>query len=379
MATSNLAYFASIEIDNKKYVSNIRYNGLFCIDSRLNKITFLGRFPGYDDNFMGLHSIVKHIGNKLVFFPELGKSVHTFSLTDNTFESYEIDLWEKTEKKCVCGVMDDAEYIYIFPKYCKLPVIKLSKVNFTMESINVLDDVYKNLSDDDVLTMNFQCDSENGYFSIYNNNLLCEVDNEGRVFAHSVNDIKSIKNIVKKNGEFWILDENDLIEWDGREIKRIKNVFSWLPTCPDIAKMLMLNDSEMAILPEREDVLVVVNIEEETVQKYDIPADMLQIVNDETQNWRKYRTLYNDTKYLIIPPVSLKYEIWFDLHNREFVSREYIIEEGHPQFTSKTIYSESIIYGFPEYLEFIKKKNKTKDINESIIGKKIYTDIVGEK
>lgn len=378
MASSNLAYFASIQVGKKLYVSNVRYNGLFSIDTDTEEIVFLGRFPGYEDDFLGLHSSVILYDNALIFFPELGHSIDVFYIDEQKFESYKIKPWIEKGKSCVCaGVFEEGKYIYLFPRYYNQPVVKVSKLDFSMESLNVLTKIIENQTiKDDILTLNFSSEQGKTYFGIYNTNVFCVLNQINEINSYKINDINVIKSITYKDGNFWILSENELIEWNGTIRKRIARIFDETEKNMSISSMVVI-DNVIAILPTWEEMLIIVSKETGEVTKYDYPKEFLLYPKDEIIKWRRFREIRACGDWLRIPPACLKFEIWFNVRKRYFKMQEYVLVDGHPQFNSANVCNEGSIYNFLDFLNYLKSTefDKKKDIELGCIGKQIFREI----
>lgn len=324
-----LAYFAFIVIEDVMWVSNIRYNGIYSIDLLSGKTQFRGRIPGYEDSAMGLHTYVERYENKLVFFPQKGKSIDIYDLDTGEISSYPIDEWAAGgDKYSVAGALLKGDCFWIFPRYRKQPLVSFSMSDHMFrasgESLKKSNELAADA--DGNLTVSFAGIGDSGWFPIYGTNRVAEINiSKGTETIYTVKDAEALQTIAYDGCDFWLGGGPDIIVWNtGNErVKKYRDVVDIVDNKFTMSASFVCWQEYIFVLPLWLGRIKRINKKTGEILIYDNLPDRCYVIRDVIQYWRDLRDGYIRDGKLIINPISRNCEINIDIETGVISEKEY--------------------------------------------------------
>lgn len=179
---------AGVVIDNKVWFSNIKANGLFCIDTKTYMTNFVAHFP-LEDKYKGmLHKRCFECDKKLFFLPARADYLHIFSIYDSEFKSIKFEREDQKEAIIDAVQIDNIVYVFLNSRKIKLLMIDMKSENIV--EVKEFEDAVYNLFDEIVDISFFRCslDGKKILFSLSASDILCIWDTETK--SLSSNKIK---------------------------------------------------------------------------------------------------------------------------------------------------------------------------------------------
>lgn len=311
-----LAYVAGVYADEKYWVSNWRYNGLFSINNN-DEIQFVGRFEKYPVDLKGIHSCVKKHGKNLYFFPQKGRFINIYNMEQKQFSFLEIKPWSEYKMVSVIDVFEDETGFWLFPRYYELPIVKIDFEGNILSEYFINETKNISLSNNNIMTLSVCYGPANKiYLPIYNSNRIVEIDlANGDEKIWKLNSQYEFQTISYKDGYFWLSSGWDIILFNEffEEIERFAGIVECnqeneQKVAQKVAQIL-INEKYAYIIPVWYSRLLRIDIKTKNVDMISIDLEKTSFVNDTIKKWRTFRGGYLIGEEVRIYPVSLDSEI----------------------------------------------------------------------
>lgn len=124
-----------VEVDGDIYFSNWFYNGLFKVEIKTGRTTFLGYFNDENLTERNIHWELFLKGKRIFFLPRRGSHVHIYDLTRKSIESIEIRN-ATDEFDVIIEVIMQEDYLIFFPYEKKFPIKRLDLTTLKVENVD---------------------------------------------------------------------------------------------------------------------------------------------------------------------------------------------------------------------------------------------------
>lgn len=314
-AKSFIAYFASAIVDGKKYISNIRYNGIFVIDLETNKIEFVTRIPNYDDTAMGLHAYAFSIGDKIYFLPSKGKSIDVLDVKTRCTESYYIDCWQGEYDLIVSFAYVENEEIYMFPRFCKRSFIRFSTktgrfstvFEAANEKINQL-----GIFQESILTLSGQRSDDMVFLPLYLTDKVAVINTiTGQLDVIEIDSQAKITTLCVEDDTLWVDNDNKLLKYDltDKELIRVyENAFQGVEGKKN-TNFIVASHEKIYLLPQWLGDIRVLDKMDGTIRSLNWIGTFGNVVPDNIRTWRDIGSIIVDDKEIVIPSLSHQNEV----------------------------------------------------------------------
>lgn len=343
---NNLNYIASYVYEDKRFFSNIEYNGLFAEDITTHHIEFVSFFENemYTERF--IHRDVIGVGERLFFIPFFGKGVSVYNSLSKKMRFVEINA-KKNFSVVAAYLFKDKIIIVPSEISCGLFCLDINTLTINKIGLNITIDLSDKLVD-----LFGTCMYENKlYIAIYEDKQILEVDLESYdTVIHSLVGDYSIRNISIVDDKMWIvlLNEQSAIRVDLHNFNDIK-----------VTPIIIESDNERLLrVIEWNDEIIVLPGNDKFLYKYDNESQIFKKINKEIPSG-----FYGD--------IVGYYAIEKDL---------ILISQKHPGIESEIIDGRVIISNntesdidieyvqyekYDEYFSMLKKKSFEYDFEES--------------
>ena len=217
MFRKNHSFSAGQFDNNSLYFSDNGINGLFSIDMKSKKVTFLGQFEDEKPDSINLHRMCIKIDEKILFFPENAKCVHVYNLSSKSIDRIELNV-EKTNWLADACMSNDK--IYLFPHKISDAVLTIDlSTNSVYENItfnNNRNKIESYLSGKRAFTKAIE---KNGhvYLPLFSTSLILDYDSENGLITLVNTEIKDICTIYSyDNGFLLYTNSNDIYYLDSK-------------------------------------------------------------------------------------------------------------------------------------------------------------------
>ena len=365
----SLSFFAAIEKEDKIWVSNLRFNGLYVIDICTGECEFMGRFMGYKDDAVGLHEVVKEYDNKLFFFPHYSSSIDVYDIQRKTFYSCSINAWKGclTDRNFTCAI--DAfrfgDFFYLFPRFPNMPLIK-----YSISENRIVQEIELKLSnelrhfDEMNLTSNAICVDNKVFFPLFNSNKVIRFD----LMAETeeclvVEGIERINGVIAFDGsKFWINADSSIFVFDSNFVQK-----ACFMHCVSEKEMLIINyvfkDGVTYALPAWLGKIKKIDLENNILYEKEIEPSQLKVVEGVLSRWRNLGTVVEHGNYFLANPISL--DCAWKIDYSQFTI-EGIYYKAPINSLPKRDFSEDKIYhedgDFDDFLEYLIQQKMTRTL-----------------
>lgn len=187
---------------NKKYFSNVDFNGLFSVDLNDSNVEFLGYFP--EDKLIArfIHKSIIGINHCIFFFPLYGKGITIYNILEKKFIFKNIG--EKEQLFCVASTFIYNDKIIIIPANIQNNIYVLNYENYELKEVRCFKENHKVITVDLFGTVKYNEKIyivNRGTNEIYSINLL-NFDIE----KHTIKEMSNIRNINIIDGYIWLTD-----------------------------------------------------------------------------------------------------------------------------------------------------------------------------
>ena len=373
-----LSYFAYIDIDNTRWISNLRFNGLYAIDLKTNETTFHGRFSGLPLEGKGLHSFVKRYEDSLIFFPQEGSVINLYNMKTGEMSEVEVKEW-KDNRGIVSGVVQRADKFLLFPRYKNLSVLEFDSTDKKVKEFHSLSKLYALCESEEIeLTRNICCVDNKVWFCVYNSNKVVSFDLDSkREEIYEIKEAKELQCISYDGDKFWLGSGQDVLVWDmGDKVSnRVTNVIDNDKDNQIVS--ICIGKTSVSVIPMWRGNVSVIDKDTFKVHKYDLNEIEMTQVKDGISNWRDFKNAEVIEDKLVIHPVSYVEQVEMDCKHGECGSRKFLSDNASTDifdFSVSSKYEE--LFRLKRFL-FIIGKHATNDINikANHYGYKIYDEV----
>lgn len=308
-----LAYYAYVDYDGKRWVSNLRYNGLFAIDKVTKEVEYIGEFKGSKADKMGLHSMGRECDGKLIFFPQRSETIDIYDVEKNSFESIKMEPWMHLELKGCAGVVRMDERFWMLPRHVGGDVVLFdSKSRKFVDSFS-LKETNKLVEQDELLTMEIAYIDEKIWIPIYNTNKVVVVDILERQEEIFEIDDAVLQGGVEDGRFLWMSAKGEIIKYNVDE-KRVCDRFSLVDMngkqIEEVSYMVKGGD-KLFVIPRWEEEVIYIDANKNMEHISVAPAGSVR-VEDIIKSWRTLGYAIWEDEHLIIPPIMLNKELVID-------------------------------------------------------------------
>lgn len=306
-----LSFFASVKVGNQIFVSNLRYNGLYSIDIDTYEVNFVGRFPNYSENFLGLHESVQYYDNKLFFFPHYGSAIDVYDLDKNQFYGCKLHSWEKNKRSdnftCSISAYRCGDFFYLLPRFPNMPMVK-----YSIQKNEVVEEISLNLSDSLRNKEAFNLTSgsvkieDKIFYPLFDTNIIMVYDiTTGKESYYEIEGVSQINGAMGFDGSaFWINAENDIVVCDSNFV-----VMKKMKGCVTDEERLIVNfvfrDKWTYAVPANLGALKRFDLSEDVCESIKIEETQRIVVNDVIAKWRNLGTIQDLGNTFLLNPVNL--------------------------------------------------------------------------
>lgn len=372
-----LAYYAYVDYDGKRWVSNLRHNGLYTIDKETKEVEYIGEFKGNEANKMGLHSIGDKVGTKLFFFPQRSGTIDIYDAEKKIFESIIMEPWKKLTIKGCAGVVRNGEKFWMIPRHVGGDVLVFDINLLKFVDAFSLEETNKLVKQDELLTMQFATIEEKLWIPIYDTNKVVVVD-----LAKKSEKVFEIDNAILHGGIgderfLWLSAKGEIIKYDTYKkivCERYKLTNMNENEIKEVSYMVKGNET-IFIIPRWEEEVVYIDTDKK-IGHISLVSAGSERVEDIIKSWRLFGCAIWEEESLIIPPVSL---------NKEFVigkglnvtGYKLVIKEGNFQPRIFNMNGRNMEMRNLDLEEFIDGLNNIHQVKEKeLCGKKILSECI---
>ena len=202
----HLSFWAAVKLENKLWVSNNRFNGLFIIDLDTGAISFCGHFPNVPIDAKCLHKCAFFYKDTIYFFPQYAIAIWGYNIITQEFSYYPMYKTFSTQKYIrTNGITFYDNSIYIFSESLEHPIYKFELETKAITEMYILQEqcIKKNLKMKEIICKGFVEKQENVYMVLNESNVIYKFD------------------IKKEECTFFQLEDNDIqlsgLAWDGKD------------------------------------------------------------------------------------------------------------------------------------------------------------------
>lgn len=384
---SHLAYAAAIQQDDKVWVSNWRFNGLFSIKDEVVK--YEGRFKGYPDTFVACHSLVKSHGDVLYFFPQNSNAVDMYNIKNKKFSKTIIKEWDSFQRKIVIGVVEWENGFWLFPRYGGMSIIKMNYRGEVEEEylLKSLKEIGKE-SEKEILALSIcNISDEDVYIPIHNTNAILyinlktkkerviQIKNATRIYTMAYDGnyffVSNGKNVICCRKDFQVIKEyKNIIEGSSN----IKNDID-----ADIEKILFEKDV-VWVIPTWYGTIGKINKKSHKIERLEILENNCKIIKDRISSWRTFKEAVVSESHVIIYPMSLDCQI--EIFEESVEYKRYIVpKESIPtmDICEKPILQEQSADDLEFFINGIRVLEERRSKSEKEIdscGKRIFREYI---
>lgn len=329
----SLAYYAYVQDGDKKWISNIRFNGLFVIDDNTNQVKFVGRFPCYREDEFAIHSLAAQCNNKLYFFPQRGKSIDIYDLNTHKFYSESIEPWSDMPIGIVAGIIQEQEKFWIFPRHAGGDVLLYSTESSKFIDSYKLEKATKIVENSPKKVLSFTiCKVENEVcLPLYGTNTICFTNlKEKKERIVELEDVSELQFMSYDGNYAWLAENDNVIKWDinNDTLKRFDHVLSSANTLLHKTEIsdLVCKDGGVWIIPRWYDKIVFID-SGDIVHEISLDDVKAGEVDDIIKSWKTFGRAILHKHELVIPPVALNREIIIDFEHKKVSGRLLEAEE----------------------------------------------------
>lgn len=325
-----LSYFAYIDIDNVRWVSNLRFNGLYAIDLETNETKFYGRFSGAAINSRGLHSFVRKYEDILIFFPQEGSVINLFNMKTYEMSHVELGAWGN-QRSTVSGVVQKNETFFLFPRYKDLPVLEFCVTN---KEVRIAHTLSKSLQASDIsvneLTRNICCINDTVWFCLYGTNKVVSLDlNTKEEIIYTLEGVEHLQCISSLGEDIWLGSEGDVLRWEVNTdvLTRVPNVIEEKKDKENEIVSILCTEKKVVIIPRWSGWISIIDREELTINKHDLKVEELVKVKDGIVEWRDFKEARLVGDVLELHPVSYAQQIELNLKSGVMITHKFCADE----------------------------------------------------
>lgn len=356
---STLRYYAYVKIDNKLWVSNSAFNGLYTIDVNDYTVEYHGRFRSSSFGATDIHASAGRYNDILFFVPQTGDGVDFYNLNTGEFDSCQTSLWnDGLPGNTAAGYWRNGDDLFLIPKYSKHPLLKYS---FDKKEINIVAEksfkaINESLvSNQQVLTIGSAFFQDKIWFTIWGSNRIVSIDPYSDEWKdYIVNYPKRLQTIFYTKDAFWIGAEDTLLKWDIADgiIGEYPGAFAEQKESTNVITEVVADQEYVYALPQKLGSILKIDVVNNCVsKKIDITADDYNKV----LSWRDLKGGYILNDRLVLNPVGRDKEVIIDTNSEKMELRKHLVPDETIYARWKKVYLEgeisltNFIYNFVEY------------------------------
>lgn len=319
------------ESEDRLWVSNWAFNGLFTVDLKSYKVKYIGRFENEEIWKGNLHRRVIRYNNTLFFIPYNAKGINSYDLTTGKFGYIPVFSDNRTVR--VADVVIKENQLLMFPGYNYQPLLILN-----MDTSEVISKPEWNKRAEEcscgpygvMFDLAGICQAGNKiYMAPFSSNNIIEYDTDtDNIKSFSIDSKYHIRNITYTDNTFWITltDSMDVLQWDN-----VRNSIEVYKNNDTYAKVLY---PYTIAFSHKNDVFVLPS-SSEYICKVDMITKTLRALKNYPNDFRRIRKDYlllhgylikNDKIYLF--PRAANQLLIMDLNTYELTGHELRIPES---------------------------------------------------
>lgn len=360
-----------VMINDIIYYSDANANRLVAYDLKDQSSRVLAIFPGEKRAALCLHKCVLVYGNKLFFFPELGRYIQIYDLVTAEIEMINvlIEGYSEKGKTKISGIATRGNLCYIFPQYICQPLMILHMDTLELEIRNEWNiGVKKYVSNEWRACAINTCElGDYVYIALWNTHLLLKTEIKTLQTEVITLDDVSAQNYTISTYEdgFYFTQTNcgDVLRMDSAgKITRYKSDVAEENQIIPFTK-LMFWQGVKYVLPGNADRLGKLDDEHQTVVLQEIPCDCLSVNYQGKSMWPRYPEFMCMEDYALIFP--MRGDKILRINKEQKVESFYIeVDRPSPEVTAKYMkqmetnnFWENENNNLYDFLEFVKGVN----------------------
>ena len=372
--------YCHLIIDNKVWFASATYNALFYYDLLGEHLTYIGKFPGEEDNRSSMFSCMYFYKNRIFFFPYSANLIHIYNIEQHSFEK-QIELNFDTYWKYALGLQIN-NVVYLF----SAQTAEISTFSLDSQTIKIIGQV--------------DIDNENKSYvmSFWNN---CFKVEEYIYTCLSERSIILRINTTTNEIAFKKFDESDLgfvgvVEWDNKVLfiqRTTGKIFTWEGESDYLLDREFFTPSQINLLLEprkygcaffatRKSKIIAVPDSDSWMMELKIVGKRIQLIHFSTMNEEisldgKGNSRINIWNNVITFVSGTESNIWF-VESDSTISKKQIMP---PEDFFEQNYKYNYLYAMEDlricsldrFLDSIEERQSSKQ--QSKIGQEIYLNI----